>query len=372
VSQSNTLSTRLRTLIDTVQQNERALQRFQQIEVRLISADDFASFLDALVCDLARAFELSVVTLWLDENAPHVGELLDAAPGHAPNERHLRGGRASQLGEDLPWPPRGRRAPWLGRCADLAAPLRAAFFEPEDEPQSVALLPIEGGEGVCGYLCMGSADPGRFAPGMATDLLQRFAIFVSAGLVNVAHRQRLRQEGVTDPLTGLPNRRYFDARLHEEVQRAARVAAPVACLFVDIDAFKSINDTYGHGVGDRALVAVGACIRRSVRLGETVARYGGEEFVALVQGDTLQARVVAERVRAAVEQLEVLDDAGEPLRLTASVGVAAWVMSPEGPPAAEAARALIDAADQAMYRAKRAGRNRVDWQAAAAAVGGED
>jgi diguanylate cyclase (GGDEF)-like protein len=364
VSQSNTLSTRLRTLIDTVQQNERALQRFQQIEVRLISADDFASFLDALVADLARAFELSVVTLWLDEGAPHVGELLAAEPGHAPDTRVLRGGRASDLGEDLPWPPRGRRTPWLGRPTGLAAPLRAAFFEPEDEPQSVAILAIEGGEGVCGYLCMGSADPGRFAPGMATDLLQRFAIFVSAGLVNVAHRQRLRQEGVTDPLTGLPNRRYFDARLHEEVQRAARVAAPVACLFIDIDAFKPINDTYGHGVGDRALVAVGACIRRCVRLGETVARYGGEEFVALVQGDTQQACVVAERVRSAVEGLAVLDDAGEPLRLTVSVGVAARVMGPDGPPANDAARALIDAADQAMYRAKRAGRNRVDWQAA--------
>ena len=176
----------------------------------------------------------------------------------------------------------------------------------------IAVLRIEGGEGVCGYLCMGSADPDRFAAGMATDLLQRFAVFVSAGLVNVAHRQRLRQEGVTDPLTGLPNRRYFDARLREEVQRAARVAAPVACLFVDIDSFKHINDTYGHGVGDRALVAVGACIRRSVRLGETVARYGGEEFVALVQGDARQASVVAERVRASVEGLTVLDDRGTP------------------------------------------------------------
>jgi diguanylate cyclase (GGDEF)-like protein len=364
VSQQNTLSARLRTLIDTVQQNERALQRFQQIEVRLISADDFASFLDALVSDLARAFELSVVTLWLDERAPHVGELLHAEPGLAPDARHLRGGRAEALGSDLPWPPRTRPVPWLGRPAELAPPLRAAFFDPADEPQSVAVLPIEGGEGVCGYLCMGSADPGRFAAGMATDLLQRFAIFVSAGLVNVAHRERLRQEGVTDPLTGLPNRRYFDARLHEEVQRAARIGAPSACLFIDIDSFKHINDTFGHAVGDRALVAVGACIRRSVRLGETVARYGGEEFVALVQGDAQQALVVAERVRAAVEALTVLDDEAEPLKLTVSIGVAAKVMKLDGPPACDVASALIDAADAAMYRAKRAGRNRVECEAA--------
>lgn len=368
MSQPNTLSTRLRTLIDTVQHNERALERFQQIEIQLISADDFVSFLDALVTDLARAFALSIVTLWLDERAPHVGELLHADPAHEFDRRHLRSGRADTRSAELPRSLRAKGgAPWLGRPAELPPSLRAAFFEPADEPQSIAVLRIEGGEGVCGYLCMGSADPDRFAAGMATDLLQRFAVFVSAGLVNVAHRQRLRQEGVTDPLTGLPNRRYFDARLREEVQRAARVAAPVACLFVDIDSFKHINDTYGHGVGDRALVAVGACIRRSVRLGETVARYGGEEFVALVQGDARQASVVAERVRASVEGLTVLDDRGTPLRLTVSVGVAARIMTPDDAEATDAAHALIDAADQAMYLAKRAGRNRVECQPEAGA-----
>lgn len=359
MSQQNTLSKRLRNLIDTVQHNERTLKRFQQIEIRLISADDFATFLDTLVTDLARAFDLSTVTLWLDPDAPYVGELLHGDIAPIPDLRHLRGASADESGAVLP----GLRGePWLGRPADLEPALRAAFFEPEDEPQSVAIVPVEGGAGVCAWLCLGSADPNRFSADMATDLLRRFAVFVGTGLVNVVHRQRLRRQGVTDALTGLPNRRYFDARLREEIQRASRVAAPVACLFVDVDAFRQINDIYGHDAGDRALMAVGACMRRSMRLGETVARYGGDEFVALVQGDMRRACVVAERVRAAVEALEVQDGHGVPLRMTVSLGVSARVMKLDGTDAAEAARTLIDSADRAMYVAKCGGRNRVEAQ----------
>jgi diguanylate cyclase (GGDEF)-like protein len=361
VSQPNTLSKRLRKLIDTVQHNERTLQRFQQIEVRLISADDFATFFDTLVTDLARAFDLSVVTLWLDPRVPYIGELLHGDPAPVVDHRHLRGGRADEPVVVLPGE---KGATWLGQPVDLAPALRAAFFDPADEPQSAAIVPIESGAGVYAYMCLGSADAGRFTADMATDLLQRFAVFVSAGLVNVVHRQRLRRQGVTDALTGLPNRRYFDARLREEIQRAARVAGPVACLFVDIDLFRQFNDTFGHDAGDRALMAVGACIRRSVRQGETVARYGGEEFVALVQGDTRRACVVAERVRAAVEALVVQDDRGVPLHLTVSIGVAAQAMKPSDTNTADTANALIEAADRAMHLAKSGGRNRVEAQRA--------
>jgi diguanylate cyclase (GGDEF)-like protein len=109
-------------------------------------------------------------------------------------------------------------------------------------------------------------------------------------------------------------------------------------------------------------MAVGACMRRSMRLGETVSRYGGEEFVALVQGDMRRACVVAERVRAAVEALDVRAGDGVSLRVTVSIGVSARVMKLDGTDAAEAAHALIDSADRAMYAAKCGGRNRVETQ----------
>ncbi|WP_233872347.1 GGDEF domain-containing protein [Paraburkholderia adhaesiva] len=357
MTEPNTLSKRLRKLIDTVQHNERTLQRFQQIEVRLISVDDFAALLDTLVTDLARAFDLSVVTLWLDARVPYIGELLHGDSGPVADSRNLRGGHADERGLVLPGEP---GAAWLGQPTDLPPALRAEFFDPVDEPRSAAILPIESGAGVCAYLCLGSADATRFTADMATDLLQRFAVFVSAGLVNVVHRQRLRRQGVTDALTALPNRRYFDARLREEIQRAARVAGPVACLVIDIDLFRQFNDTFGHDAGDRALMAVGSCIRRTVRQGETVARYGGEEFVALVQGDTRRACIAAERVRAAVEALVIHDDRGAPLHLTVSIGVAARAIKQISTDTSDTANALIEEADRAMQLAKSSGRNRVE------------
>lgn len=163
---------------------------------------------------------------------------------------------------------------------------------------------------------------------------------------------------MTDPLTGLANRRYFDERLREETTRAARYALPVACLFIDIDGFKQINDTYGHQTGDRALVLVAACVRQQVRLGDTLARYGGEEFAALLQGDLKDATVVAERVRQAVSALELLDESGMRIGLTVSIGVSARASKHRDDPSTPGAT-LIGEADRAMYLAKRHGRNRV-------------
>jgi diguanylate cyclase (GGDEF)-like protein len=236
----------------------------------------------------------------------------------------------------------------------------AALFGAAAAPASAIVLPLAAGGQLSGYLCLGSQEVGRFGEGMATDILERFASIVTASLDNVAHRERLKQLGMTDPLTGLSNRRYFDERLREEIQRAARYSLPVACLFIDVDCFKRINDTYGHLTGDRALAAVAACVRQQVRLGDTLARYGGEEFAALVQGDRSDALIAAERVRHAVELLELQDDEGERIALTVSIGVTARTISGGAHQAAELGQALIDEADRAMYQAKHNGRNRVE------------
>ncbi|WP_094777605.1 GGDEF domain-containing protein [Paraburkholderia ribeironis] len=351
------LSERLRSLVDTVQHNERTLRRIQNVELRLIGAQDFASFLDILCSHLPREFSLASVTLWLDDRAPMLLELLE--PGalreldHAGLKTSRDGGLAAQgLCE------RGR--PWLGRPHELRDSMRRAFFGDAPIPASAILLPLAVGDNVSGYLCLGSDDPARFGDGMATDILERFASIVTASLENVAHRERLKQLGMTDALTGLANRRYFDERLREELMRAVRYGVPLACLFIDIDGFKRINDSYGHQAGDRALAAVAACVRQQLRLGDVVARYGGEEFAALLQGDLADALTVAERVRLAVEQLALEDDHGERIALTVSIGVAARVVGGTPAEAASLGRAMIDEADRAMYRAKHNGRNRIE------------
>ena len=351
------LSDRLRSLVDTVQHNERTLRRFQNVELRLIGAQDFASFLDTLFSHLPQEFSLAGVTLWLDDRAPMLLELLDPGALCALEQSGLKTSREGGLAA-LGLCEEGR--PWLGRPRELDESARRAFFGDADAPASAILLPLAAGDTVSGYLCLGSDDPARFAQGMATDILERFASIVTASLDNVAHRERLKQLGMTDSLTGLANRRYFDERLREELMRAIRYGVPVACLFIDIDSFKRINDTYGHQTGDRALAAVAASVRQQVRLGDTVARYGGEEFAALLQGDRADALTVAERVRLAVEKLDLQDDHGQRIALTVSIGVAARTASGAPTEAVALGHAMMEEADRAMYQAKRNGRNRIE------------
>jgi diguanylate cyclase (GGDEF)-like protein len=239
---------------------------------------------------------------------------------------------------------------------------RHACFGSDARPGSIALLPLATNAQPSGYLCLASDNESRFAPGMATDMLERFAVIVAASLDNVAHREQLERLGATDALTGLPNRRYFDERLREETTRASRYRLPLGCLFIDIDGFKPINDAHGHAVGDRALAMVGACLRKQTRLGDTIARYGGEEFAVLLQGDLKDSLVVAERMRAAVAQLDLRDtdgaDDGARIPLTVSIGVSAHAMQ-QGADLDGLGRTLVEEADRAMYKAKSDGRNRV-------------
>ncbi|MGV2291643.1 DUF484 family protein [Trinickia sp. YCB016] len=350
------LSERLRVLVQTVQQNERTLRRFQDVELALIGAQDFDSFLDILFVRLPQEFRLHSVRLWADTTLPLLKELLEPeAPQGAPRPELLVHRAARDAGARLC----AGGSPWLGRAdANARSPLSAFFADAL--PKSAILLPLTQRGMPLGYLCLASSDPNRFAPGMATDILERFASIVTASLDNVAHRERLKRLGMTDALTGLANRRHFDERLHEEVMRAARHGMPVTCLFADIDHFKRINDTHGHAAGDRALIAVAGCVRNQLRATDILARYGGEEFAALlVQTDRPGARIVAERIRRAVAALEVFDERGAPIALTLSIGIAVKTIDARRD-AAGAAHALIEDADQAMYRAKRNGRDRVE------------
>ncbi len=347
-------------LVQTVQHNERTLRRFQDVELALIGAQDFASFLDVLFVRLLDEFRLQAVRLWVDETLPLLSELAAADPqAGTPRPELLAHAAARDACAQLC----AGGAPWLGRAEASAGGRLTALFG-SAPPRSAIVLPLVQRDMTLGYLCLGGRDADRFAPGMATDILERFASIVAASLDNVAHRERLTRLGMTDPLTGLANRRQFDERLHEEVMRAARHGMSVTCLFADLDHFKRINDTHGHAAGDRALIAVGGCVRNQLRATDTLARYGGEEFAALlVQTDRPGARIVAERIRRAVAELDVRDERGARIALTVSIGIAVKTIDARRDVAA-AAQALLEDADQAMYRAKRNGRDRVEEEGA--------
>ena len=167
------------------------------------------------------------------------------------------------------------------------------------------------------------------------------------------HRPPLSRQAHTDAMTGLANRRELTARLHDELERAARNETSLSFLVVDVDDFKSINDGHGHQAGDEAIKAVASLLAGSVR--ETIwrCRFGGEEFVVLLPGARMKnAKATAEKLRLAIEALEVRIGAGVTIRLTASFGIAEF-------PTYATADALFSAADSALYQAKRAGKNRV-------------
>lgn len=172
------------------------------------------------------------------------------------------------------------------------------------------------------------------------------------------HAARLEELNTMDGLTNLKNRAYFDEALDRELKTARRLNSALSLLLLDIDHFKSINDRYGHLVGDE-------CLRRLARLlpqkitrdTDVIARYGGEEFAVILPGtETAQAVLVAERVRTAVERLEHRDGAMT-FSFTVSIGVASLELQPD-----LSREKLIELADSALYRAKHNGRNRVERQ----------
>ncbi len=177
-----------------------------------------------------------------------------------------------------------------------------------------------------------------------------------------AVNHQLEALSATDGLTGLANRRRFDTCWAEEWQRALRTGAPLAVIMLDVDHFKAYNDHYGHQQGDECLRRVGEALRVNVRrAGELVARYGGEEFVVVMPGTTAeQALQVAETVRAAIQDAQIAH-ASSPVAsvLTVSLGVAVGT-----PQSSDMPDRLLQAADAALYEAKRQGRNRMVLAAA--------
>lgn len=166
--------------------------------------------------------------------------------------------------------------------------------------------------------------------------------------------QQLRRAASVDELTGTWNRRALLERLAEEAQRARRRQQPICVGMLDLDLFKSVNDLHGHRTGDAVLSTVGAALRGTLRAGDFVGRYGGEEFcVVWTETPLAGARIAAERLRREVERLAVVGADDVPIRVTCSVGVAELARG--GDP-----QEALERADRALYRAKAAGRNRVE------------
>ena len=189
---------------------------------------------------------------------------------------------------------------------------------------------------------------------------------ISLAIANVKLRDQLRDQSIRDPLTGLFNRRYLLETCRRELSRATRAGQSVGVLSIDVDHFKKFNDNHGHDAGDTVLRAVGDCLQHNFRDEDVPCRFGGEEFVVVLPGATAEAAArKAEDLRAKIEALAVRYLDGNLPRITISIGVAAFPRSGSTP------QELLKVADDALYRAKQEGRNRVCVPAAVKGTAGE-
>lgn len=221
----------------------------------------------------------------------------------------------------------------------------------EERIRSLVCLPLTSHANRLGVIYFFQKDRDHFFPD-EIEILTTFAHLAAGAIENARLQEKTLNLAVTDKLTGLRNRRYFDQRLNEEIHHAGRQQTPLSLLMLDIDDFKLVNDTHGHIVGDRVLQNLGRILTGQLWQVDVASRYGGEEFaVILPQTDTAAAEKVAERIRARVAELRVpLPEKGE-IGVTISIGAAAF------PLCGDSAEGLTEHADQALYEAKRAGKN---------------
>src|ERR1700761_7636301 len=312
------LQTRLAELTDEVSRNDAILKKTQERELELLRAGSLAQLLEKLIHGLRSSFQLDSVTLILHDPNHEIRHLL-AGDGFLLEELSevqfvdVLATIAPRLGN--------LERPWLG-------PFRMADHEllvPKSRQNgSLALIPLRRSGQLDGVLVFSSADRFRFTRELATDFLAHLGVVAAICLENAVTRARLGRSGLTDFLTGFANRRYLPRRLCEELTRAQRDHHPIACLMIDVDHFKRINDQYGHLAGDAVLREVAKRIDHEMRLSDTGARFGGDEFaIVLPHGTLADGERVAARVLDAVRGEPVPLGDGTAHTVTLSIGVAA-------------------------------------------------
>jgi diguanylate cyclase (GGDEF)-like protein len=323
------------------QQRARQLQAINAIAQHTTAVLDLEELLGR-VCGLIHdAFQVSHVSLLLREDhdlvlRAHHGTLTPQIPA---------GGRFP-----------ARAEPWAGILSatgtvmegDLAgAPATAKFFA---ESASRMCIPLVSFGQVLGVLALDSATPDAFRDGDLQSL-ESVADICATAIQNAHYVERVKQLAYLDGLTGIFNRRLFEMRIMEEIERARRYGTGMAVIMADIDQFKRLNDEFGHVLGDEVLRQVSSVFSQQLRKIDVVCRYGGEEFgILLSQTSAQHAMSVAEKLRKVVEGWQF---PGVPRTVTISAGAAAF------PDHGTTRDELVRAADSALYAAKQAGRNHV-------------
>lgn len=375
-------------LMATLEDNYRIQQHYHQYEFQLLSCTRLKDVLGQLLAVAERHFELSDVRLALEDPNGELqtlfadlqigdfdGRLMLCASSGMIEQYYLdsTAGDVSVRQSNM----RQSNEPSV-RLMTVDEATGGVLF-PGAEVRSVALLPLKRHDRLMGSWHFGSRREDRFSRDKGVEFITHMALLAAVCIENAIRSESLRMQSLVDGLTGVRNRRFFDTEFIRELERSNRLCQPITALFVDIDHFKQVNDTYGHQIGDECLRKVAQMIKKHLRPMDVVARYGGEEFVVLLNNcDHENAGFSAERIRKAIESVSVTLNPSQQhnknaksflrikstrdteLKPTASLGYSTW--NPTGgilTNLEEIGSKLLDAADLAMYDAKKSGRNRV-------------
>ena len=360
VSQTDPINTeqyadrRLRRLVGEARRNEATLRRFQTLELSLMSCSSIADLLRLLLHEARAPFAWDAVSLTLLDRDSKIAALL----------RHVDCSVDDFGGLLLANDPGSLRALCGTVYKSLLGPFEGRahselFSASRSRPASIGLVPLNRAGHLLGSYNLGSNDLNRFKAGAATDFLQHLGVVIALCLEMMIARENLKVLGLTDALTGVNNRRYFDQRIEEEASRALRNHSSLSCLMIDIDYFKQVNDEHGHPFGDSVLRSVAELIRAQLRQIDVIARFGGEEFaVVLGAAGVNKAVEVAERIRKVVSETPFESPSGKTADITLSIGIAT-LQAQAGSAADEYVTRLVKTADEALYQAKLGGRNQV-------------
>lgn len=342
-------------MLQRVQKNSVILRRFRSFEMKLLNLDSLAAIIEHILSNAKAFFELDWVSLCLLDEQREIKSLLHDVGFDVETKAGLIFVESPDIfNTNFGYAP----IPYIGRYQEAR---HVNFFSSfVEKPASVAITPIIRRGKYLGALSLGSCQEDRFVGTMATDFIDYLVSIVGVSLENHLNFETIKRTSLIDMLTGVNNRRFFEQRIDEEIDRCQRNVDALSCLFLDIDHFKSINDQYGHQAGDLVLSMVAAAIKTQLRSNDVLARYGGEEFVALLSNiDEAKSLEIGERIRHSIQTLTVMIEV-TPIKVTISIGSATFMPGAIYSSSKAIANRLIKAADSALYSAKHQGRNRVE------------
>lgn len=354
-AENSRLNRQVEEFMTQARQNEHKLRRFQSLELRLIGNTSLFELIELILYPDYSTFRWDIVTLLLLDPEYEIQRVLEEEgtdPGEHPTLMFAT--ECEPLAALFPASMFPMLGPYRQRCH------ASLFPRPRRAPSSVMLLPLVRHGKLIGSLNIGSYSRDRFVKGVRYDFFEHLAAVVAICLENAVNMERLKRQGLTDTLTAVNNRRFFDQRLSEEIEAAKRDGLPLSCLLLDVDHFKKVNDSHGHQAGDRVLMEVAALIRAQLRGNDVLSRYGGEEFGALLAHTSNEkATEVAERVRSSIAQRDFALEEGGRFNVTISIGVATFDPARDVNARHMQGEYLVGQADKVLYDAKAGGRNRV-------------